>query len=213
MPSFIRMGLVLMVVGAVATFVLSSLNTVTAPIIAYEIRMETLRALQNVLPQGYDNDPVEDTIMISDRALNKKATPVKVYRARNGEAPLAAAFMVTAPDGYSGDIKTLMAVTSDGTVTGIQVIAHAETPGLGDKIQANISDWPLTFKGKTQDNIKWGVKKDGGYFDQFAGATITPRAVVNSVKRGLDFFMDNREKFFVAAPVAAPAPQPAQAAQ
>nr|CRH08097.1 Electron transport complex protein rnfG [Candidatus Magnetococcus massalia] len=198
------MGLVLALVGAVATGVLAGLNEVTKGPIAEAIRLETLKALRTVLPEGYDNDPVADTIFLIDKRLNKKETPVKFYRATKAGQPFASAFVVTAPDGYSGNISTIMAVSTDGIVTGIEVIAHAETPGLGDKIQRNVSDWPLFFNGKTKDNVKWGVKKDGGDFDQFAGATITPRAVVHSVKRGLDFFLEQQAKIF------APAPAPAQ---
>ncbi|ABK43207.1 electron transport complex, RnfABCDGE type, G subunit [Magnetococcus marinus MC-1] len=210
MPSFIRMGLVLMAVGAIATTILATTNAATEGAIAEAVRLDTLKALRSVLPVGYDNDPVEDTVMLADVGLNKKGTPVKFYRSRKGDQAMAAAFVVTAPDGYSGDIDTIMAVSVDGTVTGIQVVNHKETPGLGDKIEASKSDWAESFRGKRLDTFKWGVKKDGGGFDQFAGATITPRAVVKSVKYGLEFFVKHQAQIFAQAePVAV---QPAQAA-
>lgn len=194
MPDFLKMGLILMVVGMLATAVLAATEQVTRAPIAEAKRQEILRALRQVLPQGFDNEPDADTVQIADKRLNRKLKPVTFYRGRKGGSDLAAAFVVTAPDGYSGNIDIMMAVTPDGVVSGAQVVAHAETPGLGDKVV--ITDWPKSFAGKTRDNVKWKVKKDGGDFDQFAGATITPRAVVTAVKNGLDFFVENRESIF-----------------
>ena len=202
MPDFIKMGLALMVVGLVATSVLAVTESVTRAPIAEAKRLEILRALTQVLPQGFNNEPDSDVVILSDARLNRKLKPIKFYRGRKDESDLGAAFVVTAPDGYSGNIEIMMAVAPDGSVTGIQVVAHAETPGLGDKIV--VTDWPASFKGKTLNNVKWGVKKDGGDFDQFAGATITPRAVVGAVKKGLEYFMENRDKIFQ------PTPPPAQ---
>ncbi len=194
MPDFLRMGLILMIVGMVATAVLAATEMATRGPIAEAKRQEILKALRQVLPEGFDNEPDADTIQLVDKTLNRKMKPVTFYRGRKSGSNLAAAFVVTAPDGYSGNIDIMMAVTPQGMVSGIQVVAHAETPGLGDK--AVITDWPDSFKGKTLDNVKWGVKKDGGDFDQFAGATITPRAIVAAVKRGLDFFLANKETIF-----------------
>ncbi|MGN7611084.1 electron transport complex subunit RsxG [Magnetococcales bacterium HHB-1] len=192
MPDFMRMGLILMMVGMIATAVLAMTEWVTREPIAEAKRQEILKALNQVLPKGYNNNPDQDTIQLTDAKLNRKLKPVTFYRARQGGQIMATAFVVTAPDGYSGNIDIMMAVSHDNIVTGIQVVAHAETPGLGDKIV--ITDWPKSFQGKTIDNTKWAVKKDGGDFDQFAGATITPRAVVGAVKRGLEYFNQNRGK-------------------
>ncbi|MBF0454376.1 MAG: RnfABCDGE type electron transport complex subunit G [Magnetococcales bacterium] len=197
MPDFIKMGLALMVVGLVATSILAVTEAVTRGPIAEAKRLEILRALTQVLPQGFDNAPDSDTILLSDSRLNRKLKPVTFYRGRKGDSNLGAAFVVTAPDGYSGNIDIMLAVIPGGTISGIQVVAHAETPGLGDKIV--ITDWPQSFQGKTLDNTKWGVKKDGGDFDQFAGATITPRAVVGAIKKGLAFFVENEGKIFQPA--------------
>ncbi|MBF0371577.1 MAG: RnfABCDGE type electron transport complex subunit G [Magnetococcales bacterium] len=202
MPDFLKMGLSLMVVGMVATAILAATEAVTREPIAEAKRQEILRALRQVLPEGFDNEPDRDIVEFSDSLLNRKLKPVVFYRARKAGSDLGAAYVVTAPDGYSGNIDIMMAVAPGGTVTGIQIVAHAETPGLGDK--AVITDWPDSFKGTTKDNVKWGVKKDGGDFDQFAGATITPRAIVHAVKKGLDFFLANESRIFVpAAPPAA----------
>lgn len=192
MPEFVRMGFILMMVGAVATAILAGTEMITREPIAEAKRLEILKALNQVMPEGFDNHPDQDVLMLTDARLNRKLKPVKFYRARKGGQSFAAAFVVTAPDGYSGNIDIMMGVAPGGIVTGIQVVAHAETPGLGDKIV--ITDWPESFKGRTLSNVKWGVKKDGGQFDQFAGATITPRAVVGAVKRGLEYFVENEEK-------------------
>lgn len=198
--SVIAMGTVLMVVGMVATAILAGTEAVTRGPIAEAKRLEILRALTQILPKGFDNQPDADTVMLHDKRLNRKEKPVIFYRARQGETTLGAAFVVTAPDGYSGDIEIMMAVTPDNVISGVQVVAHAETPGLGDKMV--ITDWPEAFRGKTQENVKWGVKKDGGDFDQFAGATITPRAVVGAVKKGLDFFVERKDAIFQSASTA-----------
>ena len=192
--SVITMGAILMVVGMVATAILAGTELVTREPIAEAKRLEILRALTQVLPKGFNNQPDTDTVTFSDKRLNRKETPVIFYRGRKGDANLGAAFVVTAPDGYSGDIEIMMAVMPNGVISGVQVVAHAETPGLGDKMV--LTDWPEAFKGKNQENVRWGVKKDGGDFDQFAGATITPRAVVGAVKKGLDFFVEKKDAIF-----------------
>ncbi|MEO5345810.1 MAG: electron transport complex subunit RsxG [Magnetococcus sp. YQC-9] len=194
MPHFLKMGVVLMIVGLVATAILASVEDVTRAPIAQTQRQELLNSLAQVLPKGFDNTPEKDVVQLGDKRINRKAKPVPFYRSRKGGAPHGAAFMVTAPDGYSGDIEILMGVDATGSVTGITIVSTKETPGLGDKIFKN--NWLGAFVGKNLKNAKWGVKKDGGEFDQFAGATITPRAIVNAIKRGLDYFAENQDKIF-----------------
>jgi electron transport complex protein RnfG len=102
----------------------------------------------------------------------------------------------------------MMGVDRDGKMLGVRVIKHSETPGLGDKIEPAKSDWIHGFEGKflgSPPAEKFAVKKDGGVFDQFAGATITPRAVVKSVKGGLAFFAKEKARLLEdvgTAPVA-----------
>ncbi len=196
MPDYLRMGIILMVVGMVATAILAVTESATRGPIAEAKRLETLRMLQSVLPEGYDNQPDTDTVALTDKRLNRREKPVTFYRGRKGSTNLGAAFVVTAPDGYSGDIEIMMSVAPDGTINLVQIVSQNETPGLGDKIMPNKTDWLKAFQGKNQDNVKWHVKKDGGDFDQFSGATITPRAVVGAVKRGLDFFVEQKEAIF-----------------
>ncbi|MBF0610098.1 MAG: electron transport complex subunit RsxG [Magnetococcales bacterium] len=193
MPDFIKMGVFLMVVGAIATALLAYTNDITQAPIAEAKRQETMQSLRMILP-AFDNEPDRDTRELIDGSLNKKQKPVTFFRAKKDGQDVGVAFMVTAPDGYSGDIDIMMGMDTTGTLTGIRVVGHKETPGLGDKIV--ITQWPESFKGKNATNIRWAVKKDGGDFDQFAGATITPRAVVKAVKRGIDYFNANQQKIF-----------------
>ncbi|MEO5378663.1 MAG: electron transport complex subunit RsxG [Magnetococcus sp. DMHC-6] len=197
MPEFIKMGVILMIVATIATTILAATEEITRAPIADAKRQELLLVLKQVLPKGFNNEPDQDTLKLSDQSLDRKNKPVTFYLAKKDGEPQAAAFVVVAPDGYSGNIEILMAVKIDGTINGVRVVSHTETPGLGDKV--SVTDWPKSFEGKTQTNTKWGVKKDGGDFDQFAGATITPRAVVGAVKRGLDFFVANKNQIFSSA--------------
>jgi len=149
-------------------------------------------SLSEVLPQGMaDNDFLKDTI-----ELDNKGKMVTIYRARQGGVVKAALFKV-AERGYAADIQVLMAVDAEGKTLGVRVLKHAETPGLGDKIEIKKDKWITDFDGKSLGDPapeKWGVKKDSGVFDQFAGATITPRAVVKAVRGGLEFYGEHRKE-------------------
>ena len=156
--------------------------------IAANEREATLRTLAAIVPhERMDNDPLQDVIEVSDPDL-LGAESTRVYRIRGGGEPLAVVLNPVVPDGYAGPIKLLVSVLSDGTLGGVRVLSHHETPGLGDRIEIGKSDWVLGFDGKSLGDppeAKWKVKRDGGAFDQFAGATITPRAVVKAVKNTL----------------------------
>ena len=122
-----------------------------------------------------------------------------VYRARRDGAPVALVLTAVAPDGSSGPIELLVGVNADGTVAGVRVLAHRETPGLGDPIEASRSDWVLAFAGRSLGDpppAGWTVRRDGGAFDQFTGATITPRAVVHAVRRVLEYVGANQEALY-----------------
>lgn len=132
-----------------------------------------------------------------------EGAPTTVYRALNHGEVVAIALPLTG-QGYSGDIKLLMGVLANGEVLGVRVLSHAETPGLGDKIEVQKNEWILGFAGLSFATLapdQWKVKKDGGTFDQFSGATITPRAVVNAVKRGLDFVVGHHDDLFAIGTV------------
>jgi electron transport complex protein RnfG len=178
--------LLLGVVALLASAALAVVSDATSPAIAAAEAKDLRDSLSEVLPAGMaDNDFLKDTVN-----LERDGKTITVYRARQSGEIKAALFKV-AERGYSGEIQVLMAVDMDGRTLGVRVLKHTETPGLGDKIEVKKDDWVLDFNGKsltdpTED--KWAVKKDNGVFDQFAGATITPRAVVKAVKGGLSFF-------------------------
>ena len=149
-------------------------------------------------PQLYDNALEQDTISINNDKLNPRQAST-IYRARKNGQAVAVVMTVTAPDGYSGDITMLVAVNTNKEITGVRIIEHKETPGLGDKVDINRDDWVLDFNGKSlvNPNIEqWKVKKDGGEFDGFTGATITPRAVVKAVANSLQYFQDHQDSVF-----------------
>lgn len=163
-----------------------------APRIAEAQARKTQAALAEVLPRNsFDNELMNDSIAIKDAA----GRDVTVYRARQGGTVNAVVFGVE-NKGYSGTIKLVMGVDTEGRLTGVRVTGHTETPGLGDKIELSKNPWVLSFNGKSLGDpapALWAVKKDGGIFDQFAGATITPRAVVGAVKRGLELYTAQRD--------------------
>lgn len=167
----------------------------TASRIQASERAAQVRALGEILPAGsYDNDLLAHALMLHDPLLGNR-TPLPAYLALRDGQPSAIILQITAPDGYSGAIRLLVGVTADGTLAGVRTLQHRETPGLGDKIELAKSDWIRSFEGRSLTNPapeRWAVKKDGGEFDQFAGATVTPRAVVNAVQRALHYFELNR---------------------
>lgn len=159
--------------------------------IAENQRQAMLAKLSTIVPAGrMKNDPLADRIQVSDQSLLGEAT-TDVYRVRDGTQPVALVLRPVVPDGYAGPIKLLVSVLADGRLGGVRVIEHHETPGLGDKIDEKKNDWIIEqFNGKSLTNPSlagWQVKRDGGEFDQFTGATITPRSVVKAVKNTLLF--------------------------
>lgn len=178
--------------------------------IAANERAFLLRSLADVLPEdGYDNAVHDDVITVTDRALLGTPAPVSVYRARLRHRPVAVVMTPVAPGGYSGPIKLLVGVLADGSVSGVRVVAHRETPGLGDKIDIERNDWILGFDGRrlgAPPRERWAVRRDGGVFDQFTGATITARAVVSAVRDALLYFEAHRDELFAAPAGAALAP-------
>ena len=165
-------------------------------------RMEKLHEL--IPANAHDNDLYSDSINVESQEWLGSKKPVTIYRARKGGEPVAAIIPAEAPDGYSGTIKLLVAVRYNGELAGVRVVSHKETPGLGDYIEIERSDWIRKFDGHSlgnPDEKQWKVKKDGGLFDQVTGATVTPRAVVKAVYRALKYYNGHRDLLF--APVAA----------
>ncbi|AOY88119.1 electron transporter RnfG [Marinobacter salinus] len=155
------------------------------------------KALFEIIPESMrDNDLLKDTVQLpaSDQLATKG--PLTVWVARRGSQPTGIIMPVIATDGYSGNIKLLVGVDMEGTILGVRVTSHKETPGLGDRIETKKSPWIRSFDGRSlgePPHREWNVKKNGGDFDEFTGATITPRAVVKAVKKALIYFRKNRE--------------------
>ena len=159
-----------------------------------------LRNLHALLPpQELDNDLANDTMLLPPSPLLGTDEDTLVYRARLGGEPVAAILNSVAPNGYNGRIHLLVGIYVDGSLAGVRVVKHAETPGLGDAIEVRKSPWITGFDGKSLDDPnteRWRVKRDGGEFDQFTGATITPRAVVAAVRNALLYYRDNADMIF-----------------
>ncbi|MFQ2737755.1 electron transport complex subunit RsxG [Aeromonas caviae] len=176
--------LALFALGCTAMVVLT--NELTRDRIAHQQELEKLRTLQALLPEGsYDNDLVASCKLVSSREYLGSDEPMPLYTATLKGMHTGYALETVAPDGYSGAIRMVVGTDAKGAVSAVRVLAHKETPGLGDKIELKKSDWINSFVGKflSHDNeASWAVKKDGGEFDAFTGATITPRAVVKAVK-------------------------------
>ena len=182
--------------GAVALLVCSLLlltNNLTEQPIADRQREDLTKLLNQVLPSSvYDNQPLD--IKYQEQIDGQRFT---FYRARLQDK-VSAIILFTKTSGYSGDIALLIAIKANGELSGVRVLSHTETPGLGDKIELAKDDWILGFSGLSLLNPNsngWAVKKDGGQFDAFTGATITPRAVVKGVYETLQLFKNNQVFF------------------
>jgi len=178
-------GVTLAIFAALLTGVTALVNELTKPTIDKQAALQQQQLFDQVMSQAlYDNDIQRSCLVVKDSPLGKGER--KIYVARKGQTPVGVVMEATAPDGYSGAIHILVGADFNGTILGTRVTEHHETPGLGDKIELRLSDWITHFAYKhiegSQDPA-WAVQKDGGQFTQFTGATITPRAVVNAVKR------------------------------
>jgi len=191
----LRAGLTLAAFALLASTLLASVHSCTAARIAEQVQREALIKLEQVVPPTlYSNDLLASGIALPADTLGYRK-PHTAYVARNsrGEA-VAVALPVRATDGYNGNIDLLVGIDIHGMILGVRVVRHKETPGLGDAIELRRTSWLLGFNGRSLDNTprqRWAVKRDGGRFDQFTGATITPRAVVGAVARSLQYFKDH----------------------
>jgi electron transport complex protein RnfG len=196
----LRVGLLLGLFAVVATTLVAFTETNTRDQIRENQRQALLSGINALIPHDqYDNAILQDTITLEATEELGTEEPTTVYRARQNGENVAVVLTAIAPNGYSGKIKILVGIYSDGTLAGVRVIEHKETPGLGDKIEAKKADWILQFEGlslKEPATAKWKVKTDGGEFDQFTGATITPRAVVGAIKGALEYFRTHRDELF-----------------
>lgn len=201
----LRTGLVLVSFTVIFTLLMAITYWATRDIIAASEQAEKMRLVNEVLPPSdYDNVLLEDFIEMAPQPGLGLDQPSRLYRARKDLEPVALVFDAVAPDGYSGRIRLLVAVRHNGTVAGVRVTQHKETPGLGDYIdirkdKRKSRPWITQFNGLGLNQVapeQWRVKKDGGHFDQVTGATVSARAVTNAVGRAVKFAADNQDKLF-----------------
>ena len=193
-------GAFLWLFAVVGTTLVAVTEFSTADAIVENERRVLLRNLLSLLPADrLDNDIASDTLKLPASQLLGTEAESTAYRARLQGEPVAVIFNSVAPNGYNGRINLLVGVYVDGSLAGVRVIKHAETPGLGDGIEIRKSPWIKSFDGKSLDNpdaAGWRVKRDGGEFDQLTGATITPRAIVAAVKNTLLYYRQNADMIF-----------------
>lgn len=203
MPETLKPAAILALFAAGGAALLAGTHWLTADRIAEEERRTKLAALYEIVPrESHSNDMLEDTIRVRAPALSGGEAPVTVYRARRDGKPHAVVMEVVAPNGYSGPIRMLVGIHESGALAGVRVVGHKETPGLGDFIETDRSDWIRQFTGLSLGNPAeedWAVKKDGGAFDQVTGATVTARAVVDAVREALLYFRANEQALFAPA--------------
>ena len=194
-------GTVLALFAAITSVAIGWTYLGTKAQIDLEVRRAEARQLLEIFPPGtHDNDIVDDVFEVAaETALLGIRETRQGYRVRQGNKVIGVILPATARDGYSGDIRALIGVRLDGSVAGVRVVAHRETPGLGDKVDLRKSDWILDFNERSLTNpvlSGWNVEKDGGVFDQFTGATVTPRAVILATRRALEYATLNAATLF-----------------
>jgi len=193
-------AILLMIFAVIGSAIVGLTYESTYETIKRNEQMVLLRKLNTILaPSEYDNDLLDDQIVLAKDLLLGSSKPTKAYLAYKNSRPVAVVLSPVAPNGYSGPIELLVGIYYDGTVAGVRVVKHRETPGLGDAVESQRSDWILGFDNKSLENPtskKWKVKRDGGEFDQFTGATITPRAVVKAVHSALLYFQQHHKELF-----------------
>ncbi|EEX50127.1 electron transport complex subunit RsxG [Pasteurella dagmatis] len=195
----IRYGLLLASVAFICAVLSTSIYFLTKDTIESEINKQKQDLLLQVVPQTYFDNALIEYCYEPESSILKDNRIQEICIATQTGKKTAYAIETIAPDGYSGNIRLLVGMTPEGEILGVRVLEHHETPGLGDKIETRFSNWILSFNNQqiTPDNLsEWAVKKDGGKFDQFSGATITPRAIVNQVKTATLAMLDeiNKEK-------------------
>ncbi|MDR3157805.1 MAG: electron transport complex subunit RsxG [Zoogloeaceae bacterium] len=207
--SALKMAGVLLAFTLVFTGLLALAEKWSRPAIEASQAAEKMKFINEVLPAQrypYDNDLLADTLLLPPTPELGLNAPSRVYRARKDGQPIALVLEAVAPDGYAAEIRLILGITRQGTITGVRVIAHRETPGLGDYIDLKKDKdkkypWILQFDGLNYPGVpdeEWRVRKDKGRFHYRVGATISPRAVVHAVRRAAQFAVAQRERLFAA---------------
>lgn len=193
-------GLILAVLAAVCTALVALTHRVTAEKIVENEKAFLQASLAPALGGlYYDSDLSKSERVIEPPHELPGNGPVTVYRVFNGDEPVAALFVVTARDGYSGPIRLLIGIEANGEISAVRVLSHKETPGLGDKIESSKTDWVEQFPGRGLGDPPvedWAIRRDGGVFDQLTGASITPRAVIKAIRETLIYFEANKDEVF-----------------
>ncbi len=192
-------AIILGLFGLVGSALVALTFSLTADKIVANERLALIRQIYNLIPPDtLDNDILADTLTITDSKLSRGE--IVVFRARKQGQPIGIIFSPVEAPGYSSIIRLIIAIRKDGTLGGVRVLSHKETPGLGDKIEANRTDWIMGFNNRSLGNPeadRWLVKKDGGDFDQITGATISPRAIVKAVKRSLEYYASHEQQLYL----------------
>lgn len=203
----VRTATILFVFVIIFTGLLAGAYLWTKPALEASAAEEKMRLIDDVLPRtAYDNELLKDTIEAPASALLGTDEPTTIYRARKGGQPVALVLEAIAPDGYAGKIRLVIAINADGTLAGVRVTQHKETPGLGDYIEPKKDKnkqhpWITQFNGLSYAGAtdkEWKVKKDGGRFDSVAGATVTPRAVIKAVRKATRFVAENQTQLYAS---------------
>lgn len=196
----LRTGLTLATIGAVCTALVAATYLATRDRIAANDQALLERSLQPALSGiVYDSGLTDSQLVLQPPHGLPGNDAAVIYRVFSAGEPAAALFAVTARDGYSGPIRVLVGIAYDGTVAGVRILQHRETPGLGDKIESSRSDWVLQFDGRSIDDppvTGWAIRDDGGEFDQLTGASVTPRAVIKAIRDALLYFDAHRDEIF-----------------
>ncbi len=198
--SIFRSASSLALVAIVGTTLLVGVDRLTKSRIAEQEKRAILDQLgQLISPDLYNNELQQDLFSFQDDLYFPKGQTVVTYRARLDGKAVAVILKIAAVNGYNGKIILLVGINENGTLSGVRVTSHKETPGLGAAIEVERNNWILGFLGRDLDNPprdRWAVKRDGGEFDQFTGATITPRAMVEAVRLALEFYQDHKSFLF-----------------
>ena len=200
--TIIKTGATLAVIAAICTTLVAATYQLTRERIVANEKAMLEQALQPALAGVFYEGGVSESrlVMLPPHGLPGSDAAL-IYRVYAQDKPVAALFAVTARDGFSGVIRILVGVQFDGTITGVRILQHRETPGLGDKIESARSDWIFQFDGRSMGNPEvtgWAIRNDGGEFDQLTGASVTPRAVIGATRDTLLYFDEHRDAIFAA---------------
>jgi len=199
-----RSGVTLAVIGAICTALVAITYQSTEQRIEANEKAWLERSLQPALSGLFFDSGVTESKIVLPPPHDLPGTDAAiVYRVYAESEPVAALFVVSARDGYAGPIRILVGVDTMGAVTGIHVLEHRETPGLGDRVESGKSDWVKQFDGRSlldPEPSGWRIKGDGGQFDQLTGASVTPRAIIKAVKETLLYFDLNTDEIFANPP-------------